>query len=121
MATSRRFVLTIEIPVELIDVLRETMGHTIGAAVAKELAKTRQPTPSATPEAKGLVDLKAVARLLALSQRTVWGLAAGGKMPKPVRFGRSVRWPQEEILAWVNARCPPVSEWERARKPSGPS
>ena len=65
------------------------------------------------PEDKGLlIDLREAAKLLGLSQRTVWGMAKSGRMPKPIKIGRAARWSQEELRAWVNAGGPPWSEWK---------
>lgn len=44
------------------------------------------------PEDKGLlIDLREAAKLLGLSQRTVWGMSKNGRMPAPIRIGRAVR------------------------------
>lgn len=51
-------------------------------------------------------------KLLDLSEWTVWGMANSGRIPKPIRIGRAVRWSYEELRAWVNAGCPPQDEWE---------
>lgn len=65
------------------------------------------------PEDKGLlIDLREAAKLLGLSQRTVWGMAKNGRMPKPIKIGRAARWSHEELRAWVNAGGPPLNEWK---------
>ena len=51
-------------------------------------------------EAK-LWTVKDVAQALKVSQRQVWKLLAGGRIPAPVRIGRSVRWPVEAIARWI--------------------
>ena len=40
-----------------------------------------------------------LAGLLGISQRHVWKLAASGRLPKPIRLGRSVRWLRADVLA----------------------
>lgn len=68
------------------------------------------------PEDEGLlIDMKAAAKLLDLSERTIWGMANSGRMPTPVKIGRSVRWSIEELRAWVNAGCPPKEKWDWPR------
>jgi excisionase family DNA binding protein len=47
-----------------------------------------------------------LARLLDLSIRTISRMNASGKIPKPVRVGRSVRWRRKEIEEWIAAGCP---------------
>ncbi|UCC30848.1 MAG: helix-turn-helix domain-containing protein [Phycisphaerales bacterium] len=56
-----------------------------------------------------------VARLLAISVRHVWKLHASGRLPVPIRLGRSVRWRRQELLAWLDADCPPRDRWEAAK------
>ena len=53
-----------------------------------------------------LVDVKALGRLLSLSVRSVRRLNSGGKVPRPVRVGRSVRWNVETIREWIAQGCP---------------
>ena len=45
-----------------------------------------------------------VAQLLGISERHVWALEARGQLPKPRRFGRSVRWVRSELIAWLDKR-----------------
>ena len=45
--------------------------------------------------------VKDVARALKVSQRQVWKLLAGERMPKPIHIGRSVRWPAAAIAQWI--------------------
>ncbi|GAG12676.1 unnamed protein product, partial [marine sediment metagenome] len=35
---------------------------------------------------------------------------------RPVHFGRAVRWPVEELKAWLAAGAPERSKWETMRK-----
>ena len=39
-----------------------------------------------------LVTADVVAAMLNVSERTLWRLLSAGKVPQPVRFGRSTRW-----------------------------
>ena len=57
-----------------------------------------------------------VAESLGVSERHVWALHASGRLPKPVRLGRCVRWRREELLAWVEAGCPSRDRWEAMRE-----
>ena len=47
-----------------------------------------------------------VAAMLGVSERTLWRLLSAGKVPKPVRFGRSTRWREAEVKAWIERGCP---------------
>lgn len=59
-----------------------------------------------------LLPVGQVASLLNLSQRAIWKLLAVGRLPRPVRLGRSVRWRAAELSAWIGAGCPSRDTWE---------
>jgi excisionase family DNA binding protein len=47
-----------------------------------------------------------IAALLQASERHVWRLHDGGKMPACIRLGRLVRWPKKLIDDWIASGCP---------------
>jgi excisionase family DNA binding protein len=55
-----------------------------------------------------LLDVDAVAEMLGVSARHVFRLADGGRMPRPIKLGGSVRWDREAIENWISESCPPV-------------
>ena len=57
-----------------------------------------------------------VARLLGISERHVWALNSSGRLPRPIRLGRAVRWPVDELRAWLAAGAPPRDRWEAMRE-----
>ena len=62
---------------------------------------------------KELLTVKDVASMLSVSQRQVWKLHASGKIPAPVRLGRSVRWrAKDDIARWVQLGCPSRERFE---------
>jgi excisionase family DNA binding protein len=61
-----------------------------------------------------LLDVQAVAQLLACSPRHVYRLADSGRMPAPRRLGSLVRWSREELLAWIAGGCRPYRTAGRA-------
>ncbi len=64
------------------------------------------------PREKGLlIDSKQAAKLLNVSERTLWAMWKGGKMPQPIKIGRVVRFSYEELQAWAKAGGPPQNEW----------
>lgn len=68
---------------------------------------------AATPEPDPLlVTPREAARLLAVSERTLWSLAAAGEIPR-VRIGRAVRYRVADLRAYVDA--PPPKEKGRTR------
>lgn len=46
---------------------------------------------------------KEAAKLLAVSDRTLWSLTAGGKIPY-VRIGKLVRYSREAIEEWIRGK-----------------
>ncbi len=51
------------------------------------------------------------ATLCAVSVRTWRTWDAAGKIPQPIRIGRSTLWRAEELRAWIAAGCPRRKEW----------
>jgi len=64
------------------------------------------------PETAGLlIDVKTTAKLLNISGRHLYRLADEKAIPEPVRLGRLNRWRLGELLAWIDAGCPPQRQW----------
>ena len=59
-----------------------------------------------------LVDAKEAARLCGIGLRTWHTLTSAGRTPNPLRLGRRVLWRRDELLAWIDAGCPPRHNWE---------
>ncbi len=62
------------------------------------------------------IPASAVAKLLSISERHVWALSASGRLPRPVRYGRAVRWNLAELRAWQDAGSPPRDRWEQIKQ-----
>jgi len=59
------------------------------------------------PEDQGmLINTKQAAKLLKVAPRTLWQMYATGKMPRPIRLGRAVRWSLDVLRKWIEDRCP---------------
>jgi predicted DNA-binding transcriptional regulator AlpA len=59
-----------------------------------------------------LLDARAVAQLIAVSESTFWKLHSMGRLPMPIRLtGRVVRWRRDELESWVRAGCPARDKW----------
>lgn len=50
----------------------------------------------------GLLTLREVAELLAVSLRTVHRLISSGALPVPVKVGRSSRMPREDVQQYID-------------------
>jgi len=72
------------------------------------LSRERAPTATSAPDAAAtlLLDVQAVAVMVGCSSRNIYRLSDGGRMPRPVRIGRLVRWRTADIEAWIAAGCP---------------
>lgn len=49
---------------------------------------------------------------LGVSLRHLRRLDSAGKVPRPIRLGRSVRWPLAEINRWMDAGAPDRQRWQ---------
>lgn len=50
------------------------------------------------------VDMAFITRLLGVSDKWIYRLIKDGIFPKPIKLGRSSRWLQREVEAWLQAR-----------------
>jgi len=50
------------------------------------------------------VDMTFIARLTGLTDKWFYKLIKDGVFPKPIKLGRSSRWLQSEVEAWLQAR-----------------
>ncbi len=46
-----------------------------------------------------------LAKLLKVSERTLWRLLSARKIPEPVRIGCSTRWRLVEVQDWIAGGC----------------
>ena len=53
-----------------------------------------------------LIGAEELARMMDVSERTLWRLLSAGKVPPPVRIGRSTRWRLAEVRDWIDRGCP---------------
>lgn len=84
--------------------------------------KEQSPAIKSAPVVLPQRDGKAAARLLlrapeaaalcAVSVRAWRMWDAAGKIPQPIRIGRSTLWRAEELRRWIAAGCPRRKEWE---------
>ena len=51
-----------------------------------------------------LLTAKAIAKVLGVHPRTLSRLAQSSSFPQPIRFGRSLRWRADQVLAWLMSR-----------------
>ncbi len=75
-------------------------------------SKTRKKENSITPV---LLNYTEAAKLLRVSEQHLLRLNEAGKIPAPLRLGKSVRWSKKELEDWVDAGGPGREEWERIK------
>jgi excisionase family DNA binding protein len=68
-------------------------------------SRPEQPLPELLTSAEA-------AQLANVGERTWWRWTKEGQAPAPAKLpGRIVRFRRREILAWIDANCPPMSRW----------
>ncbi len=63
-----------------------------------------------------------LAALLQVSLRHVAAMNSSGRLPRPLRLGRAVRWLAEEFHEWLAAGAPARDKWDAmksAKRPGG--
>jgi excisionase family DNA binding protein len=63
------------------------------------------PGNDVVPTELSVISAKQLAVLLGMSTRTVRRLVSAGRLPAPVRIGRSVRWRSADTSEWLAAGC----------------
>lgn len=53
-----------------------------------------------------LLNVRELAERLGVSARMVFKMLAAGKLPAPIRLGRSLRWRAAAVDAWIADGCP---------------
>ncbi|AOT46111.1 helix-turn-helix transcriptional regulator [Kluyvera sp. STS39-E] len=51
-----------------------------------------------------LVDMRFITKLTGLTDKWFYKLISLGEFPKPIKLGRSSRWLQSEVEAWLQQR-----------------
>ncbi len=52
-----------------------------------------------------LIDSKEVAKMLGISDRTLWRMRQEGMIIKPVSIGKAVRWNIDHLKKWIDEGC----------------
>jgi len=63
-----------------------------------------------------LLSVGELAKRLMVSKRTIWSMLSSGRLPRPIRLGRSVRFRASDIEQWIELGCPPRERWEAMRQ-----
>jgi excisionase family DNA binding protein len=76
-------------------------------------AKLKRTKTSVTPV---LLKHGEVANLLGISEQHLSRLNAAGRIPAPLKLGKSTRWSRKELEEWITAGGPPKAEWEQLKE-----
>ena len=57
-----------------------------------------------------LITAGQLARLLSISERTVYRLKSAHRLPESVNLGGSVRWRLDDVRRWIDDGCPILGE-----------
>ena len=76
----------------------------------------RRSEVSLTPQAPLALSARQLADRLGVSLRHVRRMDSAQLLPKPIRLGRSVRWPVDEVHGWMKAGAPDRRRWETIRQ-----
>lgn len=60
-----------------------------------------------------LISARELSELLNCSLRHVLNMDSTGRIPRPIRLGKLVRWRIDDINAWLESGAPSREEWER--------
>ena len=81
------------------------------------MSQTVDETPqSPSSHCPQLLTVDEIARLLKVSNRTIWRMRSSGQLPEPVRIGGGVRWRQSEIKNWIEEGCPDQQSVQNEKK-----
>lgn len=75
---------------------------------------TRDASPRMRSE-RLLLTASEAAAMCGKSLRTWQMWDASGRVPRPVRIGRSTLWRIYELQSWIAAGCPRRADWEASR------
>jgi predicted DNA-binding transcriptional regulator AlpA len=78
--------------------------------------KSPQRSSVQSPSTQLLVSAQQASSLCGKSLRTWRTWDVTGRIPKPIRIGRSIFWRPKELQAWVDAGCPDRITWEAMRQ-----
>ena len=82
----------------------------------KERDMKRQQDKEVSQQPPLAISAGQLAAQLGVSLRHVRRADSAGLVPKPIRIGRSVRWPVDEIRSWLKAGAPDRRAWEQVKE-----
>ena len=78
------------------------------------MADRQYPGLDYVPDRKWLVSAASVSWCFDADERTIRRWSRDGRMPPPVKIGKSVRWDADVIREWIKQGCPTWEEMQRS-------
>jgi excisionase family DNA binding protein len=78
---------------------------------ARDFSRPRSEDTKSTMPCE-LITANQLAKLLSISERTLYRLKSTGQLPAPIVLGGSVRWRLTEVRDWIANGCPTPPEFE---------
>lgn len=101
--------LALKVGLPQLDAVCDVRSPMLGLGTAKRLlAECVGVCREAAPDGPQLLPVDEVASILDISPSSVYRLADGGKMPRPVKLGTLVKWDRSALADWIKAGCKPV-------------
>ena len=72
---------------------------------ARDFSRPRSEDTKSTMPCE-LITANQLAKLLSISERTLYRLKSTGQLPAPIVLGGSVRWRLTEVRDWIANGCP---------------
>jgi prophage regulatory protein len=63
-----------------------------------------------------MLTMDQLSELLGLNRATIYRMIGSGRMPRPVKFGKSTRFREKTILEWLDNGCPSVVAGSRKQQ-----
>ena len=63
-----------------------------------------------------MICVKKLARILAISERSLWRYKSQGRLPRPVKIGQCFRWRFSDIQLWIKWDLPSEVEFEKLKQ-----
>lgn len=80
-----------------------------------DLEQSNQLPPLSVDRSRLALSTAELAAALGVSIRLIQRMNASGRLPRPMRFGRAVRWSVEELRDWIAVGSPGRDRWERIK------
>lgn len=82
--------------------------------IPRIIARIERPVDnSEIPEDVELLNIPQVARILNCGESVVRERDKKGLLPLPIRIKGAIQWRRQELLNWIEAKCPVRARWEQ--------